>query len=160
MNAHEAIRLTIDMGSTVALAYVADLNDDDLLKRPAAGCNHINWQLGHLIRSEHDDVEKVSPGAMPALPPGFADKYAAATAGVDDPAKLCTKAELMAVYEAQRAATLAALDKTSAADLDRPSGIEYAPSVGAVFSLQGSHWLMHVGQWAVVRRQLGRQPLF
>ena len=35
-----------------------------------------------------------------------------------------------------------------------------APSVGAAFSMQGGHWLMHAGQWAVVRRQLGREPIF
>ena len=29
-----------------------------------------------------------------------------------------------------------------------------------MFSLFGSHWLMHCGQWAVVRRELGRKPIF
>jgi hypothetical protein len=29
-----------------------------------------------------------------------------------------------------------------------------------VFSMQGSHWMMHAGQWAVLRRKLGRPPLF
>ncbi len=24
----------------------------------------------------------------------------------------------------------------------------------------GDHWLMHLGQWSVIRRQLGRKPLF
>jgi hypothetical protein len=32
--------------------------------------------------------------------------------------------------------------------------------VGDVFSMQGGHLLMHAGQWAVVRRKLGRKPLF
>lgn len=160
MNAHEAIRLSIDMGATVTMAYVADLTDEDLLRRPTPGCNHINWQIGHCIRSEHEEINKIAPGSMPPLPAGFTDKYNKETAGVDDLKKLCTKAELIEAYQAQRAGTIAALEKTSAADLDRPTGIEYAPNVGAIFELQGSHWLMHVGQWAVVRRQLGRKPLF
>ena len=29
-----------------------------------------------------------------------------------------------------------------------------------MLALAGTHWLMHAGQWAVVRRQLGRPPLF
>lgn len=160
MNAHDAIRLSINMGSTVAMAYVADLTDQDLLRRPAPGCNHINWQIGHCIRSEHEMMDKVAPGTMPPLPAGFVQKYDKATAGVDDPQKFCTKAELLEAYQVQRAGTLAALEKTSAADLDRSTGIEYAPNVGAMFELQGSHWLMHAGQWAVVRRQLGKPPLF
>ncbi|MEX0819769.1 MAG: DinB family protein, partial [Pirellulaceae bacterium] len=66
-------------------------------------------------------------------------------------------------YQEQRAGTLAALAKLSDEDLDKPSpeAIQsYAPNVAAAFSMQGSHWLMHAGQWAVVRRQLGKPPLF
>ena len=58
------------------------------------------------------------------------------------------------------AAQMAALAKETEANLDKPTGVDYAATVGAMYSLQGSHWLMHAGQWAVVRRQLGRPPLF
>lgn len=160
MNAHQAIQLSMEMGSYIAMTYIADLSDADLLKRPAPGCNHINWQLGHCILSEHNDVDKQVPGVMPALPPGFAEKYSKETAASDDASKFCTKAELIETFQAQRAGTMQAFAKVSDADFDRPSGVEYAPNVGAVFALQGSHYLMHVGQWAVVRRQLGHKPLF
>jgi uncharacterized protein (DUF1330 family) len=33
----------------------------------------------------------------------------------------------------------------------------YAPTVAAAFSMLGSHWLMHAGQWVIVRRELGRE---
>jgi DinB family protein len=160
MQAHDAIKLSIDMGNMLSMAYIEDLNDQDLLRRPSPGCNHINWQIGHLISSEHRMGNTVAPGSMPDLPAGFADKYTKETALIDDPAKFCTKSELLAVYKQQRGSTLAALSKVSEADLDRTTGVDYAPTVGAMFSLQGSHWLMHCGQWAVVRRQLGRPPLF
>ncbi|MBX7073749.1 MAG: DinB family protein [Pirellulales bacterium] len=160
MNARDALKLSIDMGQTVAMGYVDDLTDADLLRRPTPGCNHINWQLGHCISSEQQMIEAVAPGAMPPLPAGFAEKYTKETATIDDPAKFSNKAELLATAKAVRAATLAALAKTQDADFDKPTGMAYAPSVGAVFELQGSHWLMHAGQWAVVRRQLGKPPLF
>lgn len=160
MNAHQAIQLSIEMGSFVAMGYVADLTDEELLHRPGNGCNHINWQLGHLICSEHELVDQLKPGCMPPLPGGFVDKYNSNTAGVDNPQQLCSKAELLETYQSQRAGTLALFDTLSDADFDRSTGIEYAPTVGAVFALQGNHWLMHAGQWAVVRRQLGRQPLY
>jgi len=38
--------------------------------------------------------------------------------------------------------------------------ITHAPTIGAMFSMHGTHYVMHAGQWAVVRRQLGRKPLF
>jgi hypothetical protein len=157
MNAREAIRVGIDMGQLVALAYLEDLTDKELLHRPDPKCNHINWQVGHLISSEHQMIEAVAPNSMPALPADFAEKYA------DDGSQFCCKEELLAAFHQQRAATLAVLEKCQDADLDKPSPESmqaYAPNVGAAFSMQGSHWLMHVGQWAVIRRQLGRPPLF
>lgn len=160
MNAKEAIKIAIDMGSFVGLAYVNDLSDADLMKRPSPGCNHINWQLGHLIAAEHRHQSTINPQGVKALPAGFAEKYTPETAACDDPQKFCTKAELLSIFQDQRANTLASLEKLSEADLDRATGIDYAPTVGALYSLEGSHWLMHVGQWAVVRRQLGHKPLF
>ena len=97
---------------------------------------------------------------MPPLPAGFAEKYTNETAASDDPKAFATKAELMKAYKEQREGTLAALAKVTDADLDKPSGFDWSPTVGSIYSLQGSHWLMHAGQWAVVRRQLGRKPLF
>jgi DinB superfamily len=160
MNAHEAIKFSIGSASHIVDSLLADLNDTDLLHRPAPGCNHINWQVGHCIAAEHATVSKALPGAMPPLPAGFAEKYNGETAKLDDPKSFCTKAELLRVYGEQRAATLAALEKASAADLDKPC-TGWTPNLGAMFTGMASlHWLMHVGQWTVVRRELGRAPLF
>jgi hypothetical protein len=160
MNARQAIKLAIDSGDMVSMAYLDDLTDAEMFHRPGKGCNHINWQVGHLIASENWLLNQVKPDSMPPLPAGFAEKYTSDTAAIDDPKKFSAKAELLAAYRQQRAAALAALETFSDADFDRPSGVEYAPTVGSVMSLVGGHWLMHAGQWAVVRRQLGRKPLF
>lgn len=160
MQTKDAIKINIDMGQFISLGYIEDLTDQELLHRPAPGANHINWQLGHLIAAEHEMIEKVAPGAMPALPAGFVEKYAKETAVIDDPAKLCTKAELLKVYHEQRAGTLKALAAANDADMDKATGVEYAPNVAAMYLMQGTHWVMHAGQWAVIRRQLGRKPMF
>lgn len=160
MDSREAIKMGIDCSNFVSMGYVGDLTDQELLHRPCVGCNHINWQLGHLIAAEHEMIEKVVPGAMPAVPEGFAAKYTKETSSSDDPITFASKEELLKVQAEQRTGTLAALAKLSDADLDKPTGMDYAPTVGAIFSLQGSHFLMHAGQWAVIRRQLGRKPMF
>ena len=160
MNTREGIKIGLDTGEFVSLGYLEDLTDAELLHRPHPGCNPINWQVGHLIAAEHTMIEKVAPGSMPALPAGFAEKYVKETAGSDEPSKFATKSELITAYKAQRAGTLAALAKEQDANFDKPTGVDYAPTVGAMYSLQGSHWLMHCGQWAVVRRQLGKPPMF
>ena len=163
MNPREAIKLSIDSAKFVSLEYLADLSDDDMLKRPHAECNHIKWQMGHLISSEHQMINGVCPGSMPELPEGFAERYTKETATFDDPAAFDSKETLRQLLEQQREATLLALVGLSDEDLDKPAPEEmqaYAPTVGDVFSLQGGHWMMHAGQWAIIRRQLGRPPLF
>ncbi|WP_437223158.1 DinB family protein [Planctomicrobium sp. SH661] len=159
MDAIQALRIGINCGEMICKMYVDDLTDAEMMLRPAPGCNHVNWQLGHLISSEHHMLEQIFPGSMPPLPAGFVEKYDRANAASDDPSAFLSKAELMQTFQAQRAATLAALDQVNPADLELPSGVSYAPTVAEIFSLQGSHWLMHAGQWAVVRRIAGRSPL-
>ncbi len=88
---------------------------------------------------------------------------AARAAKSDEASAFDSKEELLRLYQAQRAGTLAALEKLSDGDLDKPAPEamkDYAPNVAAAFSMQGSHWIMHAGQWAVLRRQLGKPPLF
>lgn len=160
MNFADAVRLSYEMERMVSMGYLQDLTDAELLHRPAPGANHINWQLGHLISAEHHFMEKIAPGSMPALPDGFTARYAKETAIKDDPAAFESKAVLLATAAAVREGTLRNLQNVKDADLSRETGIHYAPTVATVFMLQGSHWLMHAGQWAVTRRQLGRPPLF
>jgi hypothetical protein len=160
MNAHDVIKFSLDSATHVVSSLLADLTDAELMHRPAPGCNHINWQIGHCINGEHQRVEKVFPGSMPALPAGFAEKYTGESAKSDDAGAFCKKEELLRVFAEQRAGAAAALAKCSAEDLSKPCE-GWTPTVGAMFTGMGSlHWMMHVGQWTVVRRELGRAPLF
>lgn len=159
MHVRDILKHSIDLGRTVATAYLDDLDDAALMMRPHPACNHLKWQIGHLITSEHGIIESVVPGSMPPLPPGFRERYSKDTATNDDPAAFDSKAELMRVLAEQRAATLAALAALPDAEFDKPSPEPmrgYAPTVAAAFELQGSHWMMHAGQWVIVRRALGK----
>jgi hypothetical protein len=163
MDTRQAHRASMAMADMMAQGYLGDLSDADLLVRPVPGANHIAWQLGHLIASERGMMEQVAPGSMPALPAGFKEKHTKETAGSDDPNAFLTKDEYLKLHAAVRAATLAVLDRTSDADFDKPAPESmqgYAPTIGDLFVLHGQHWTMHSGQWAVIRRKLGRPPLF
>ncbi|MBI2826574.1 MAG: DinB family protein [Planctomycetia bacterium] len=163
MNAKDVIRKSINSTDMIVDGYLEDLTDAELLVRPVPGANHIAWQLGHLINSEHDLVEGIAPGSMPKLPGGFKEKYAKETAASDDPKAFHTKTEYRRLLKEQRAGTFAALEKTPEGELDKPAPEEfrsYCPTVADVFLLQGTHVMMHAGQWAVTRRKLGRKPLF
>jgi hypothetical protein len=160
MNAKQAIKYAIDAGDMVGLPYLDDLSDAELMRRPCPGCNHINWQVGHLIAAEHEMISQAFAGAMPLLPAGFAERYSKEAATSDEPNSFLKKDELLGLHKKVRAATLAALEKLDDTQLDAKSPVEFCSTMAELFSMQGSHWLMHAGQWAVVRRQLGRKPLF
>lgn len=160
MNSREAIKNNMDIADMVCGAYMGDLTDEEMMKRPHPGCNHINWQIGHLVASDNQMTNGCFPGALAELPEGFTEKYSKETAKNDDPAAFCTKDELMGLLKSQREAIHAKLEQLSDQDLDQPSPESmqgYAPTVGAALNMIGSHWLMHAGQWVVLRRELGRE---
>jgi len=163
MDTRGAYKNCLASSQFVVEKYLADLTDAELLARPIPGINHIAWQLGHIIAAEHDMVEAVRPGSMPALPAGFREKHTKEAATSDDPKQFATKEEYLAAMKKQRAGTLAVLESLKDADFDAPAPEAmraFLQSTGDVFSMQSTHWLMHAGQWAVIRRKLGRKPLF
>ena len=101
--------------------------------------------------------------SVPELPEGFAESHSKEAAAGDDAAKFLKKDEYAALLTKVSDATLAALNATSEDDLDKPAPEamrQHAPTVGAVFNLIGTHYLMHGGQFVVVRRKLGKPVLF
>lgn len=163
MDSRGAIKTGYQCADMIVQGYLGDLTDADLLVRPVPGINHIAWQLGHLIASDNGMIGGVFPGSMPALPPGFAEKHSKETSANDNPADFYPKAKYLDLMAEQRQAFFDILAKQTDADFDKPSPESmqgYAPTIGSLFSLIGSHWLMHAGQWAVTRRKLGKPPLF
>lgn len=163
MKACDALRQSIETADMISSSYLEDLSDDEMMHRPHENANHIKWQLGHLIISDNDMVNGCCPGAVPALPDGFREKYTKETAGSNNSADFDSKTNLLEMFSQQRKATFAKLAELSDADLDSeaPEALRsYAPNFGAAFGMLGIHWTMHSGQWAVIRRQLGREPLF
>ena len=156
MTAKDPIRQTLQMSDAILTKYVEDLDDADLTMVPVEGMNPIAWQIGHLITSERGMVEGIRPGSSPPLPEGFEAKHTKETTTSDDASKFLSKAEYLATWKAQRAATRALLDSLTEADLDAPAPENvrsFCPTVGAVLNLTGLHPLMHVGQFVAVRRE-------
>lgn len=163
MNAKDAIRGSAALSLSVLKGYFSDMTDAELMQRPGPGCNHLAWQLGHLIKSEAGLLNDVCPGAAAELPAGFAEQHSKETTGSDDPSKFCTKQQYIDLFDKVRAATLAALDKLPDADLDQPGPErmrDFCPTVGSLFNLIATHPMMHAGQFVPVRRVLGKPVLF
>ncbi|HEY7426445.1 MAG TPA: DinB family protein [Gemmataceae bacterium] len=164
MKASDAIVTALSGTQNVLNMYVADLSDADLLVRPAPGANHIAWQLGHLIAAEVLLAGPQLPDApYPALSPGFQEQYGKKGASDDSPMHFFAKEQYLKIFNEGRDVTKAAAKKLSDADLDKPTTgdmAQFAPTLGALLLLVSNHTLMHVGQFTVVRRKLGKPVLF
>ncbi len=162
MNAKDAIRSSTNLSSMVLKSYISDLDDADLMRRPGEGCNHLAWQLGHLISSEVQLLSGVAPGQEIELPAGFAEAHSNEQCGNDDPAGFQDKATYVELFDKVRGATLAAIDGYAEADLDSPAPEHFrsfCPTMGDMFTLIANHPMMHAGQFVVVRRSLGKPIL-
>ena len=140
-----------------------DLTDAELLLRPAGKANTVAWQIGHLLSSERRMVEGIAPGAGAPLPEEFEAAHAKEAAAREDSAGMRTRDEYLSLLRAQRAATLAALERLPEADLDKdsPETIRrIAPKWANVFGLAAMHQMWHAGQLTVLRRQLGKKVMF
>lgn len=153
--AKDMIRNTSDMANFVMNAYLEDLPEEAFFEAAGPGLNPLAWQLGHLISSERGWLEKIKPGSCPALPEGFDAAHSKATAAPNAFQKVATKAEYLAAWNAQRAATLAVLDSLPEEALDGPTGIDFAPTVATLLNMTGVHPLMHAGQFVALRRKHG-----
>lgn len=158
MTPKDIIKNTIGTCHEVLTAYLSDLTDADLMVRSVPGANHIAWQLGHLISSEHQMMSDAGY-KMPDLADGFAASYTPETSSSDDPAKFHTMDQYLKWMQQQRDATMSTLDTIPDTDLDKatPESMkEYAPNVASVFNIIGIHVMMHAAQFVPVRRKLSK----
>ena len=162
MNAKDAIRSSGNLSTMVLKTYISDLDDADLMRRPGEGCNHLAWQLGHVIASEVRLLDSVAPGTGIELPDGFAAAHSKEACNNDDPAGFDEKHTYIELLDKVRAASLAALDAFAESDLDNPAPEDFrafCPTMGDMFTLIATHPMMHAGQFVIVRRQLGKPIL-
>lgn len=159
MDAREAIEQAYGFSQMVLTTYVNDLTDSELLTRPSKDCNHVAWQLGHLISSEIQLLESIVPGHSVSLPEGFAEKHSKENKDSDAASDFVSKDEYLRLFGEVKEATFAALSSQSVEDLAQPAPeflASMCPNRGGVFILIATHAMMHVGQFVPVRRQLGK----
>jgi hypothetical protein len=154
--AKDVIRQTIGAADQILESYLKDLTDADLLVVPVEGMNPIAWQLGHLIHADRYFTEQVKPGSSPAMPEGWEEAHGKETSSPNAFKPVATKDEYLKAFKAQREATLAVIEALPDDQLDKATGLPYAPTVAAMLNMIGAHALGHIGQFVAVRRKLGK----
>jgi hypothetical protein len=159
MSTFSSLKAAFGLSDMVLNSYVGDLSDAELMTRPGTGCNHIAWQLGHLISSEANLVNMVKEGSAIELPEGFEAKHSKETCGIDDGSQFCGKDEYLELYTKTRENSLKVVGALSEEEMlaEAPENFrQFCPTVADVCMLIASHPMMHVGQFVPVRRSLDK----
>lgn len=123
--------------------------------------NHPMWVLGHLAATDHWIAGNVGATGT-TWPDGWNDHFGQGTKPVADGKKYPPAAEVKKVFEANRKAVLAWLEKAPESSLnvslkEKTSGFANDP-IDACLKL-GWHEGWHMGQAASVRKALGLKPV-
>lgn len=159
MDIRDSLTTSLKTSAMVCGSYLNDLTDAEAMQRPHPQCNHVNWQVGHIIASEYV-MASACKGELPELPAGFSDRYSKQTAASDNADDFVPLSQLREIAAAQHEAILQIVVGMSDEDFDQPgpeSMKSYAANLGALVAMMAAHWMMHAGQWVVLRRQLGRE---
>jgi len=162
MSFRDILSENIQSAHFLLTTYLSDFSDQDLLKRPVPNANHTAWQLGHLIISTNGMLNGINAPGVPTLPDGFEAAHKKDKASENDAAKFFSKEQYLNLFAQQKACALSVIATIDESELDKP-GPEavraYCPTVRSVLLLSGSHITMHIGQFVVSRRSLGKPIL-
>ena len=139
---------------------LADFSDADMMFRPAKTANHAIWQMGHLANSVRGMVTTCDSSVK--FPFEDDTRFGKSKASFDDAAFFPNKAELLSRWNQAMDIAAAWVAKLSDADIAKPTPERmqaFAPTVGDVAILLASHPFMHLGQFQVTRRALGKPHL-
>ena len=140
--------------------FLKDFSDEDMMFRPAKTANHAIWQMGHLANSVLGIVKSCEPSV--GFPFEDDTRFGKSKASIDDAAFFPGKAELVGRFDQAMDIAAAWVAKLSDADLAKatPERMQrFAPTVANAAILLASHPLMHMGQFSVMRRALGKPIL-
>ena len=137
--------------------FLKDFSDADMLFRPAKTANHAIWQIGHLTNSTRNMVIACDP----SIAFGFDDdtRFGKSKASIDDPAFFPNKSEILSKFNQAMETAAGWVVKLSDADFAKPTPErlqQFAPTFGNIAILLASHPMMHIGQFSVTRRALGK----
>lgn len=137
--------------------HLDDFSDADMMFRTAKGANHAIWQIGHLANSTRNMVSACDPGVAFA----FEDdaRFGKSKAAFDDAIQFPGKTELLERFNGAMDVAAKWVSGLSDADLAKPTPEflqRFAPTFGNIVVMLAAHPLMHVGQFQVARRALGK----
>lgn len=143
--------------------HLADFSEADMLVRPVPGANHAAWQIGHLVVFEAMLCGMYAPQTTIQLPADAQTTYGKDGASSDDASRFFKKEEGLALLGKAHAALVGWVKGLTEADLAKPGPEPFkgwVNTLGELVLAVPNHMTMHIGQFQVIRRKLGKKIIF
>lgn len=144
------------LDTELLLNCVDGLSDDEARQAVVPGTNHVAFLVAHLVESRHFLAAEVGAPLPSPLAP-----YLEGRRGVADVDELPPLATLVAAWEAVSAHLAVQVERLDTAQLAQP-GRRFPGSDGTLLgalAFLAQHDAYHVGQLALLRRQLGHPAM-
>jgi hypothetical protein len=159
--------------------YLADLTFEEICLAPGVGANPVVWQLGHLIVSEAEMIQRISGESSFSFPPSFCELHQKPNRGdleestyktmhvssdgwerwIQEIKSLYSKETYLNLLTVSRSRSIEVLQRLTLVELATPAPEQmarYAKTWASLFVMIGIHETQHAGQIAVLRRSLGK----
>ena len=148
------------VGQYLIEKFTGDLTDEEFFTAPVSGANHAGWVLGHIAVSE-DSLCAVATGSDKRIPEATQKLFGGESECSNERSKYPSRKEIEELYRRTRAHTLEALKSFDEGKWDDPSPEgwpkEVFPTLGSMWSMQGTHLFWHIGQITVCRQALKKK---
>jgi hypothetical protein len=138
----------------------------DWFRMPPGGVTHVAWQVGHLAMAQYrlalERVRGARPGDANLISESFLQLFGRDSVAGADPALYPPADEIRAVFDRVHQQLLAEVPGIPDADLDAPPLKTHLFCRTKIDCLNwcSHHEAVHAGQIGLIRRQLGRSPLW
>jgi hypothetical protein len=155
--AKDVILSQLQTGQFLIDQFTPDLSDEEYFEIPVAGANHAAWLMGHLAVSE-DGLTAAATGGAKIFPDTTHEKFRGGSTCHADASKFPSRREIDEMFKRSRAHTVEALQAFDERRWGDPSPKEMSqelfPTLGAIWTLQGTHQFWHIGHLTVCRAAL------
>jgi hypothetical protein len=156
----------IEFARTFTLSRLVDIAPADWLRMPTEGVTHLAWQLGHLAMAEYrltlERWRGVQPSDANLISPAFLQLFGRGSVPVPEARVYPTIADIRAVFDAVHEQARREVAEYADADWDTPALTPHPlfTHKGGALLWCSHHETLHVGQIGLLRRLLGRAPLW
>jgi len=141
---------------------VDDLTEDEWLHQPVPGSNCAAWIVGHLTLITRGALLRNRVHGLPDFPADLKAKVTATSQIAGEQLGFGDTKELLALFDAHIEAYTSWVGSVTEEALAKEPGtkVPFSTTLAEAIQFGAMHIAMHTGQLTIIRRSLGKPPLF